>query len=61
MSVPSEFIDFSKDNTRLTLPRLPYLRGMTLDMMKVMAQSPKNSNAKNKEGAMSISFQTSEG
>ncbi|KAJ6138915.1 hypothetical protein N7471_005401 [Penicillium samsonianum] len=60
MTVPSEFIDFSKDNTRLTLPRLPYLRGMTLDMMNVMARSPKNSNAKNKEGAMSISFQTSE-
>ncbi|CAI7638003.1 unnamed protein product [Penicillium crustosum] len=60
MSVPSEFIDFSKDNTRLTLPRLPYFRGMTLDMMNVMARSPKNSNAKNKEGAMSISFQTSE-
>lgn len=61
MTVPSEFIDFSKDNTRLTLPRLPYLRGMTLDMMNVMARSPKNSNAKSKEGAMSISFQTSEG
>lgn len=61
MSLPSEFIDFSEDNTRITLPRLPYLRGMTLDMMNVMARSPKNSNAKNKEGAMSISFQTSEG
>ncbi|KGO77560.1 hypothetical protein PITC_060000 [Penicillium italicum] len=61
MSVPSEFIDFSKDNTRLTLPRLPYLRGMTLDMMNVMARSPKNYNSKNKESAMSISFQTAEG
>ncbi|CAG8008204.1 unnamed protein product [Penicillium nalgiovense] len=61
MGVPSEFIDCSKENTRVTLPRLPYLRGMTLDMMNVMARSPKNSNAKNKEGAMSISFQTSEG
>lgn len=61
ISVPSEFIDFSKENTRLTLPRLPYLRGMTLDMMNVMARSPKNSNAKKKEGAISISFQISEG
>lgn len=61
MAVPSEFIDCSKENTRVTLPRLPYLRGMTLDMMNVMARSPKNSNAKNKEGAMSISFQTSTG
>jgi hypothetical protein len=61
MAVPSEFIDCSKENTRVTLPRLPYLRGMTLGMMNVMARSPMNSNAKNKEGAMSISFQTSEG
>ncbi|KAJ5209451.1 hypothetical protein N7449_003830 [Penicillium cf. viridicatum] len=61
MSVPSEFIDFSKDNTQFTLPRLPYLRGMTLDIMNVIARGPKNSNSKNKEGAMSIFFQTSEG
>ncbi|KAJ5164024.1 uncharacterized protein N7500_005854 [Penicillium coprophilum] len=59
MAIPSEFIDSSKENSRVTLPRLPYLRGTTLDMMNVMARSPKNSNHKNKEGAMSISFQTS--
>ncbi|KAJ5960884.1 uncharacterized protein N7479_008034 [Penicillium vulpinum] len=59
MAVPSKFIDSSKENTQVSLPRLPYLRGMTLDMMNVMARSPKNSNSKNKEGAMSISFQTS--
>ncbi|KAJ5189102.1 hypothetical protein N7491_005427 [Penicillium cf. griseofulvum] len=61
MAVPSEFIDSSKDNSRVTLPRLPYLRGTTLDMMNVIARYPKNSNYKNKEGAMSISFQTSKG
>ncbi|KAI3144139.1 hypothetical protein CBS147326_1143 [Penicillium roqueforti] len=60
MAVPSEFIDCSKENTRLTLPRLPYMRGTTLDMMNVMARSSKNPIVKNKEGAMSISFQTSE-
>ncbi|OQE46781.1 hypothetical protein PENCOP_c001G05947 [Penicillium coprophilum] len=59
MAIPSEFIDSSKENSRVILPRLPYLRGTTLDMMNVMARSPKNSNNKSKEGAMSISFQTS--
>ncbi|CAI7656315.1 unnamed protein product [Penicillium glandicola] len=60
MTIPSEFIDSSKENTRVTLPRLPYLRGMILDMMNVMARSPKNPSTKNKEGAMSISFETSQ-
>ncbi|KAJ5384051.1 hypothetical protein N7517_001962 [Penicillium concentricum] len=59
MAVPSEFIDSSKENSRVTFPRFPYLRGTTLDMMNVMARSPKNSNAKIREGTMSISFQTS--
>ncbi|KXG48423.1 uncharacterized protein PGRI_022930 [Penicillium griseofulvum] len=61
MAVPSEFIDCSKENSRVTLPRLPYLRGTTLDMMNVMARCPKNSSSKNREGAMSISFRTSKG
>ncbi|KAJ5773843.1 hypothetical protein N7457_008739 [Penicillium paradoxum] len=60
ISVPSDFTDSSKENTRVTLPRLPYLRGMTLDMMNVLARNPKNPNAKSKEGAISISFQTSQ-
>ncbi|KAJ5835446.1 hypothetical protein N7447_001472 [Penicillium robsamsonii] len=59
MTVPSEFIDSSKENSRVIFPRLPYLRGTTLDMMNVMARSPKTSNIKNKEGTVSISFQTS--
>ncbi|KAJ5513671.1 hypothetical protein N7463_003223 [Penicillium fimorum] len=59
MAVPSEFIDSSKDNSRVTFPHLPYLRGTTLDMMNVMARSPKASNVKNKEGTVSVSFQTS--
>ncbi|KAJ5129890.1 uncharacterized protein N7515_005929 [Penicillium bovifimosum] len=59
MAIPSEFIDSSKEDTRVTLPRLPYLRGMTLDMMTILARSPKNVNVKNKEGAISISFQES--
>jgi len=61
MPVPSAFIDSSKENTRVILPRLPYLRGATLDMMNVVARNPKNQNAKNKEGAVSISFQVKEG
>jgi hypothetical protein len=61
MTVPSAFIDSSKENTRINLPRLPYLRGTTLDMMNVTARCPKNPNDKTKEGAVSISFQTSEG
>lgn len=61
MGVPSEFVDPSKETTRVTFPRLAYLRGMTLDMMNVLARGPNNSNAKSKEGAISISFQTSKG
>lgn len=61
VAVSSKFIDSSKENTRVTLPRLPYLRGRTLDLMNVMARSPRNSNAKNKEGGISISFQTTKG
>ncbi|OQD82793.1 hypothetical protein PENANT_c019G00474 [Penicillium antarcticum] len=59
MSLPSEFIDSSKDNNRVILPHLPYNRGMTLDMMNIMARSPKNSNVQNKEGSISILFRTS--
>jgi hypothetical protein len=61
ISLPSEFIDSSKDNNRVIFPRLPYIRGTTLDMMNIMARSPKNSNVRNKEGAVSILFQTSKG
>ncbi|KAJ5776675.1 uncharacterized protein N7511_001686 [Penicillium nucicola] len=61
MSLPSEFIDSSKDNNRVILPRLPFFRGMTLDMMNIMARSPKNSNGQIKEGALSILFQTIQG
>ena len=61
MPVPSAFIDSSKENTRVILPRLPYLRGTTLDMMNVVARNPKNQSAKNKEGSVSISFQVKEG
>ncbi|CAG8101426.1 unnamed protein product [Penicillium salamii] len=61
MAIPSAFVDASKDNTRVILPRTTFLRGTTLDMMNIMARAPKSPNVKNKEAAISISFQTSEG
>jgi hypothetical protein len=61
LTIPSDFIDSSKENGRVILPRLPYLRGTALDMINVMARSPKNPNVKNKDAAVSISFQDSEG
>ncbi|KAJ5354672.1 hypothetical protein N7541_005716 [Penicillium brevicompactum] len=60
MAVPAAFNDTSKERTRVILPRSPYLRGKTLDMMNVMARGPKSPNIKNKEAAFSISFQASE-
>ncbi|KAJ6073250.1 hypothetical protein N7467_011335 [Penicillium canescens] len=61
ISLPSESIDSSKDNNRVIFSRLPCIRGTTLDMMNIMARSPKNSNVRNKEGTVSILFQTSKG
>ncbi|CAG8266757.1 unnamed protein product [Penicillium salamii] len=60
MAIPSAFVDASKDNTRVILPRTTFLRGATLDMMNIMARAPKSPNVKNKEAAISISFQASE-
>ncbi|KAJ5526258.1 hypothetical protein N7494_012908 [Penicillium frequentans] len=61
MSLPSEFSDSSKENDRVNFPKLPYSRGMSLDMMNIMARTPKTSNLVDREGAISIVFQTAQG
>jgi hypothetical protein len=61
MSIPSESINSPKDHNRLIFPRLPCARGMTLDMMNIIARSPKTSNVRTKEAAVSILIQASKG
>ncbi|KAJ5994461.1 hypothetical protein N7451_010185 [Penicillium sp. IBT 35674x] len=62
MSIPSECFDSSKEKTRVNFPKLPYSRGMSLDMMNIMARTPKSSShLVDREGAISIVFQTAQG
>lgn len=61
MSLPSDVSESPKENTRVNFPKLPYSRGMSLDMMKIMARTPKSSNFVDREGAISIVFQTVQG
>lgn len=61
MFLPSGFSDSSKENTRVNFPKLPYSRGMSLDMMNIKARTPKTSNLVDREGAISIVFQTAQG
>ncbi|KAJ5759178.1 hypothetical protein N7520_006334 [Penicillium odoratum] len=60
MSLPSDCPDSSKENTRVNFPKLPYSRGMSLDMMNIMARTPKSSNLIDREGTISIVFQTAQ-
>lgn len=61
MALPCDVSDPSKENTRVSFPKLPYTRGMSLDMMNIMARSPRSTDAGNREGAISIVFQSSKG
>ena len=61
MTLPSNFSDSSKDTCRVQLPKLPYTRGMSLDLMNIVTRRPKSTNVANKEGSLSIVFKDSKG
>ncbi|KAJ6095622.1 hypothetical protein N7486_006368 [Penicillium sp. IBT 16267x] len=58
MSLPSDCPDSSKENIRITLPKLLYSRGMSLDMRNITARTPKTSNLVDREGIISMVFKT---
>ncbi|KAJ5267526.1 hypothetical protein N7478_010334 [Penicillium angulare] len=61
MSLPGDFSDSPKDNLRVSFAKLPYFRGVSLDLMNIMARSPKTTSVINREGAISISFKRVKG
>lgn len=61
MAIPSDFCDTSKEALRLEFPRLPYSRGVHLDLMNIMARSPKTTNLSGREGPISILFLAARG
>ncbi|KAJ5093532.1 hypothetical protein N7456_009393 [Penicillium angulare] len=58
MSLPRDFSESSKDNLRVGFAKLPYFRGVSLDLMNIMARTPKATSMVSREGAISISFQS---
>ncbi|KAJ5671662.1 hypothetical protein N7507_000789 [Penicillium longicatenatum] len=60
MSLPSDCPDSSKENTRVNFPKLPYSRGISLDMMNIMARTPKTNTLVEREGVLSIVFRTTQ-
>lgn len=58
MSLPRDCSDSSKDQMRVSFPKLPYSRGVSLDMMNIMARSPKTTSVITREGVISLSFQS---
>ncbi|KAJ5899643.1 hypothetical protein N7495_004387 [Penicillium taxi] len=61
MAVPSDLADKSRDGTRVNFPRLPYSRGVTLDMMNIMTRGPKSTIVESHEGSLAFIFETSVG
>lgn len=61
MAVPSDCPDPYQEALRLDFPRLPYSRGSNLDMMNIMARSPKTTNLSVREGPISILFEAAQG
>ncbi|KAJ5173056.1 hypothetical protein N7492_005649 [Penicillium capsulatum] len=61
MAVASDCTGLSKEGLRLSLPRLSYSRGVNLDMMNIMAHSPKATNQSVRTGPISILFHNHQG
>ncbi|KAJ5613285.1 hypothetical protein N7510_006479 [Penicillium lagena] len=56
-SVSSTSSDSSKESTRVNFPRLPFFRGVSLDMTNIMARGPRSTTDGQREGPISILFQ----
>lgn len=61
VALPSDYDDSSKERTRVSFPKLPYVCGTSLDMMNILARNSRSSGVENREGAFSIDFLTSQG
>jgi hypothetical protein len=61
MVLPLFFIQSSRNSTRISLRKLPYTRGSSLDMLNILAQNCKGGDVENQEGAISLVFRDPKG
>lgn len=61
MALEPDCFDKTNEGLRVSFPRLSYSRGTSLDMMNIMARSPKTTKLSVREGAISILFQAAQG
>lgn len=61
MTLSSDCSESVRENDKVVFPKMAYTRGTTLDMMNILARSPKSNTVGNREGSVCITFRKNKG
>lgn len=61
MSLSSDCSELVSQSFKVNVPKMPYTRGTSVDMMNILARSLRSNRVGNREGALSIIFQNAKG